>query len=85
MRCLKLAVITLGGERKAWMEEQFAALSEQVKDMCFDVVYLDGVKGAELNTKNGLRSAAAVLLEVNISCEIGLTINSSFCHHLTAT
>lgn len=64
-RVLRLGIVTLGGERRAIMVEQFAQLSQQCAGkMQLDVTYLDGVKGAALAQKPALTNAAALLIDV---------------------
>lgn len=64
-RVLRIGVVTLGGERRAIMEEQFSQLSQQCAgEMRLDVTYLDGVKGVALTEKRILADAAALLLDV---------------------
>jgi hypothetical protein len=68
VQTLRFAVITLGGERKERMEEQFKRLGELYPSVSWDVTFVDGVKGSELKSRPVLREGAALLLEVLYLC-----------------
>jgi hypothetical protein len=64
VQTLRFAVITLGGERKERMQEQFKRLGELYPSVSWNVTFVDGVKGSELKSRPVLREGAALLLQV---------------------